>query len=251
MYQSVVDEALDRAAGDVRACPRAWLLGVTPEIAALDFGRGELRATDSSPGMVHALWAGPPDDVQIDDWRTCEVEPASCDVVLGDGVLHLVRFPGEQGEVLARAARALKPGGLLALRLFVPSPRPERIEHVWAAWDEKHVRTPSALKLRLWSALQRRVEEGISLAEVWSAASRHARSVGGVSDPGERTRRMLEALSVYRDAPGRYHLVTIEQAAALVRSASGGALSVERVVESAGYELAERCPILIARKAES
>ena len=81
-----------------------WLAAQARELVALDFSPGMLDVARRRVRAGHVRF------VEHDVTRPWPVEPASCDVVLGNLVLEHVR---ELGPIYAEAARALRRGGQL------------------------------------------------------------------------------------------------------------------------------------------
>ena len=81
-----------------------WLAAQARELVALDFSPGMLDVARRRVRAAHVRF------VEHDITRPWPVEPASCDVVLGNLVLEHVC---DVGPIYAEAARALRPGGQL------------------------------------------------------------------------------------------------------------------------------------------
>ena len=81
-----------------------WLAAQARELVALDFSPGMLDVARRRVRAAHVRF------VEHDITRPWPVEPASCDVVLGNLVLEHVH---ELGPIYAEASRALRPGGQL------------------------------------------------------------------------------------------------------------------------------------------
>ena len=189
--------------------------------------------------MIDALWPGPPGSVVRGDWTAPPFAHESWDVVLCDGGLHLLSYPGGQ-TLLARAIRAvLRPGGRFVTRLFAPPRRRERPEEVIADLRAGRVANVNLLKLRLGMALQEDPASGVALARVWEAVAAN----GDVARVGRSlgwSAAHLATLNSYRDCADRYHFVTLDEAAGSFREA-GWRL---QTVGHGTYELAERCPVV-------
>ena len=81
-----------------------WLATQSRELVALDFSPGMLDVARRRVRAAHVRF------VEHDITRPWPVEPASCDVVVGNLVLEHVR---DLGPIYAEAARTLRPGGQL------------------------------------------------------------------------------------------------------------------------------------------
>src|SRR5262249_8099884 len=126
---SVVQALRERVVRRLPAEPgplRALLFGVTPELAAIAWDRPlELLSVDQSAAMIASVWPGdtPQRRAVRGDWFELPVTPGSIDLALGDGCLSMVDHPDGQARVARSLERALRSGGLFAVRLFC---RPER-----------------------------------------------------------------------------------------------------------------------------
>jgi len=245
VYGSVVD-SWQRAHPDRGA--RGLLLGVTAEIATMRWPeRASLVAVDHSFPMVANVWPKPPHGTAVcADWRTMPLPDRSRDIALGDGCLTLLSIP-EGREAFARnLRRVLVDDGVLALRCFC---RPEQSETPRQVLDDLaggRVRGFHAFKWRFVMAVHgdRGATNGVRLADVWDCWSAE------VGDPEALAARcgwpfeLVRSMEVYRDADTRYRFSTVEE--------SRRSLAPWFTLESqhaGGYELAERCPILIFRPA--
>ena len=90
-----------------------WLAAQARELVALDFSPGMLDVARRRVRAAHVRF------VEHDITRPWPVDPASCDVVVGNLVLEHVR---DLGPVYTEAARVLRPGG----QLFVCELHPYR-----------------------------------------------------------------------------------------------------------------------------
>ncbi len=138
----------------------AMLLGVTTAIALMRWpARTRLLALDSSEAMIRAVWPG---DVPghrravRGNWLALPRQPESCAVVIGDGSLNCVRYPGELRALAAAVSNVLRDDGIFVLRCYVQRAVPERPQDVLD--DLLHTSQPSFhhFKFRLLLAMQRR-----------------------------------------------------------------------------------------------
>lgn len=237
-YQAVVDA--DRGRSVV-------MLGVTPEIYHLKWPPGtDIVALDHTIGMIDSVWAGPRGRALCADWRRMSLAPASRALAVCDGGLHLLSVPDGQAALVQNLARVLSPGGIFALRCFVPPLEPEPAT---AVIDELHagkVANVNLLKLRLAMALQQDPRHGVELGRVWGAL------FGGGVDPVKLAGRAgwhpgeMSALDSYRDCPTRYHFVTLTEVEELFCRDPGGFEMVSVITPS--YDLGERCPVVMLRR---
>jgi hypothetical protein len=217
------------------------LLGVTPELANL--GR-QLTALDWSESMIGHIWPGdgPDRTAMLADWRAIPDAGRKFTAVIGDGSFNCLTLPdvtvvfGQLAKVLARPAR-------LAVRAYVtPSPC-ESLADVRRAAMAGEAGGFHGFKWRLAMALA--AEAGS--AEV-AVADVHARFEALFPD-----RAALAAAAGWSvetiaeiDAYAGSDAVYIFPTEAELLAAIPPVFSKPRLAYSGPYDLAERCPILVA-----
>ena len=235
----------ERAVAGLGRRPQALLLGVTPEIAAMQWPPGtRLVAIDRSAAMIAHVWParGREHGAAVrGDWLNLPLAAASQDIVIGDSPLHQ-GYPHEQRAALASFRRVLSPEGLFVVRYFCAPDRPETPAAVFADLLGGRIGSFHAFKWRLAMALQRTAGEGVAWGAIWEAW--HAE----VRDPEALMRALgwpaaqLRTIDVYRGATARISFPTYAEAQALLGEAFA---PLQKIVPR--YELGERCPIVIAR----
>lgn len=224
-----VSEDIAFTASAIADARRVMILGVTPELVAL--GR-EVIAVDRSSAMIEAVFPRRADArAVVGDWRALPLATGSIDAIAGDGALSTFTFPY---SVLGELARVLVPGGRLALRLFAAPTSRESLADVAAALAAGAITNFHALKWRVAMAL---LDANYNVAV---AAIHRAFANLDVSRWDPRTTGTLD---VYRASDLVYSFpplpVVIEALAA-----AGFAHLATHVPRS--YELAERCPTVLA-----
>ncbi len=153
--------------------PRALLLGVTPEIAAMRWPVGtRLLAIDASPGMIRNVWpapAVPHATAVLGDWTALPVRAAAFDAVVGDAALGIQEYPQPFFGVLREVRRALKDGGLLAARVFTRPERNETLEAIFADLHAGRIASLDFFRWRLAAALHGGRGEGTRQGRMWDA----------------------------------------------------------------------------------
>jgi len=243
VYEGVVD-SWQGAHPDRGA--RGLLLGVTAEIATMKWpGGASLVAVDHSFPMVANVWPKPAHGTAVcADWRTMPLPDRSRDVALGDGCLTLLSIPDGREAFARNLKRVLVDDGVLALRCFC---RPEQVEtprQVLADLESGRVRGFHAFKWRFVMAVHGRAANGVRLADVWDCWSAEVREPDALAARCGWPLESVRSMQVYRDSETRYLFSTVEE--------SRRSLAPWFTLESqqvGGYELAERCPILIFRPA--
>lgn len=228
----------------------AVLLGVTPEIAGLDWPTGtHLIAVDRSRGMIEGVWpfadpASRPDrEVRESDWTMLPLEDASCQLVVGDGCFTLLRYPDQQAKVLDEVARVLAPGGAMIMRYFARLDVPEPMDRVVGDLRAGRIGNFHILKWRLAMALHGPIETGVSVGEIWRAFEDAVPDRQRLADEQGWPRASIDTIDVYRDVDTPYFYPTLEEMAELTQ----GHFDVEWVVHP-DYELGDRCPTVGYRR---
>lgn len=221
------------------------MLGVTAELMGLPWGDGAaLIAVDRSQGMIEALWPGA--HAVRAEWTRLPIEDGSIEIVLCDGGLHLLDFPGGQARMLAEVARVLVSGGVAAMRLFVPRRDRERVSAVLNDLLGGRISDLNVLKVRLAMAMQRDGETGVRLGDVWDRLQDAAPDLDALASGLGWTGGHVHAIDTYRGCEDRYHFIGIEELDSLLRDRRIP-LSVESV-ESPTYPLGERFPTITLRR---
>lgn len=154
---AIVLEATAAALAAAQPDANLLVLGVTPDLIALDWPRHvRLVAMDSSGGMIASAWQpnpSIPSRIICDWWQRMPLDDASIDVAVGDGSLNALPEFEDYPVVLEQVARVLRPGGLLAARCFLRLDPPETPEQVVALAMRGEFPTASAFRFRLALAI--------------------------------------------------------------------------------------------------
>ncbi len=204
---TLFEEIIRRRASDLARPLRGLILGVTPELANLDWPADtELKALDGSGEMVSAVWDRSRGQAIVGSWTATPIETDSQDVIVCDGGVGLLSYPDGQSELLREMVRLLAPGGVFAARLFAPGNCPDSMEQLQADLERGAVPSLDMLKFRLWGLLQADVASGVRPAEVVSTIERF------VGDAATLSRRFgwpaahVETLELHRHNDARYCL---------------------------------------------
>jgi len=225
----------------------ALILGVTPELAALDWPMGSrVLAVDHTEAMIRAIWTGAPSSATLGDWRHLPVRDASIDCAFCDGGLHLLDFPNGQMDLIREVGRVLAVGGRFALRLFLPPSLPESPDDVVNDLFNGRLPNLNVLKLRLGHSLCLDPATGVALAEVFRVIDALAPDLDALADRLRWERLDLRAIESYRDSANRYHFVSLMEVQALFGNAFKE-LVLESLTPGTGV-MGEQCPTAIWRK---
>lgn len=231
-----------------RAAPRVLLLGVTPELAKLNWPSGtKLVALDRAPAMIAAVWPGDTcwRHALCADWFDAPFAPASWDLIVGDGALNMLPTMAHYPRAIATLEHLLAPGGRLLLRLFARPARPETVTEVLRALDTGEIDNFHIFKWRLAMALHGNSDGGVRLADIWQAWH------DGVKDPRALAARRawpthtLETIDAYRDQATRYTFPTLAELRTLL-----SANFVEDDCQLPDYDFGQCCPRFVLRPAD-
>lgn len=247
---SIVEELL---AGEpelfgANAKKRAWLLGVTPEIAAArPLQEIDLFAVERVRAMIDSAWPGDTETrwAICGDWLRAPFADGNFDLAIGDGCLTVVGFPGQLQSLLGSVYRCLRRDGCLLLRLFC---QPDVAEAPAAVIDAVRcgaIGSFHAFKWRLAMAVQGIADApDVAVDAIWRAW--HAAQIDAQELAGERGWSLAEVgtMEFYRGSPARYNFMRFDATIRHLQQAG-----FELVATRTGnYELAERCPHILLKK---
>jgi hypothetical protein len=234
-----VVEALRLAIEDRGA--EVLMLGVTPELAILG---SRMVALDWSQSMIDHIWPGdtPTRRAVLADWRAIPFQTARFSAVVGDGsfnCLTLADVPAVFGEL----SRVLSPGARLAVRAYAtPSPCESlealRLDVMSGAPGGFH-----GFKWRLAMALAGETGDAeVAVADVFQKFETLFPDRAALSAATGWSNETIAEIDAYDGSEAVYIFPTEAQVLAAVPAGFQNA----RFVSSGAYDLAERCPILIA-----
>ncbi|MFZ5562994.1 MAG: hypothetical protein ACOZBW_03010 [Thermodesulfobacteriota bacterium] len=225
------------------AAPVALLLGVTPEIEAMQWpGRTRLLAVDHNLEMIRHVWpgtAGCDSMVICGRWQEPPVAPASAHMVIGDGCFTPLPFPEAYIRVAESLHHVLSPEGCLILRFFTRPPAAQPVSEVLADLEKGKIRSFHAFKWRLaWALHGPSAEDGVCIGDIWQAwhtanvdKNRIGRMLGW-------TPETMATINNYQGRTTRYTFPTKDE----VRNIFAP-LFKETGCMTGTYELADQCPI--------
>lgn len=216
------------------------LLGVTPELARI---HTPLVAVDRNPEMIEALWSG--DDAQRralrGDWTELDssIGPVACAV--GDGSLNVMAFPHPQVRVLERLRALIPEHGGVILRVFARNPT-ETSESVSEVLGRPEISGSfHGFKWRLAMAMCNERGATLEVAELWERFTLGFPNRAALAARTGWSMAEIETVDVYAGSPEAYAFPTRDEFLELAR----GCGFRPRIREVGGYELAERCPLLV------
>ena len=223
---------------------QAVLLGVTPEIALMEWPRGtRLVAIDRSKAMIRAIWPG----AQLGhaalcaEWSNLPLPPASEDIVVGDGCFSTLVTRDEYRAAVRAVRRILRGGGIFLMRFFIRPDVAEPVDRVFDDLLNARIGDFHAFKWRLAMALQMSSASGVRQQEIWQAWSHAAIDPSRLPQPGW-SGRAVSTIDLYEGKEARLYFPTVREFTALMAEAY-----TDIEVRYPTYELGERCPIIAAR----
>jgi SAM-dependent methyltransferase len=215
------------------------LLGVTPQIAALDL-RGV--AVDHNLDMIRAC--PPPTQrwqVLQADWLALPLPERAVTQVVGDGVLSVLRYPDDYAPLLQGLCRVLRDDGKCVLRLFVPPAQTESLADIQRDLTHGRIGSFHALKWRLMMSLcHSQAAYQVSVADVLALFDSAFADRSALLRLTGWPQAVFETIDVYRNSSVSLSFVPHAKLDALFTRFA------RRVRYCTGsYELAERCPIVI------
>lgn len=220
---------------------RVLLLGVTPALATI--GR-EMVAVDRSANMIANVWPGDDDRRRVveADWRWMAPGGHAFSAVIGDGSFNCLVYPAGYEQVFARLAVVLERSARLAVRFFVTPDECEGVDALGEATRAGRVESIHALKWRLAMAIVAQ-QGSVNIAAIdiltrfdalFPDREALARQTGWTADE-------IGTLDFYRGSADVLSFPTVAQ----IRAAIPPGFSNFRLLGSGGYDLAERCPLVV------
>jgi SAM-dependent methyltransferase len=229
------DVAIFARAAGAHAAPRALLLGVTPELATMAWPAGTvLTAIDRSPDMIGALFPAGAGDAITGEWDAIPRPDGAFDVIVGDGCPSNLAYPAQYAAVGAELRRVLAPGGTIAIRLFALPERPETLDDVARDLRAGRIAGFHALKWRIAMAVQP-ADRNVRVADILAGLEAIAPDRAALPWPAET----VATIEHYRGSDVVYSFPTAAEQLA--------ALGLEATLHHPGYELGERCPVIVSR----
>ena len=212
------------------------LLGVTPELAVLP---SDTIAVDWSARMIALAWPG---DTRrrkavLGDWRRLPLASGSVAAAIGDGCLTMLRFPDEQPLLVEQLRRVVRPGGRAVIRCFTTLDPGETVAEVCAAALTGGL-TFHEFKLRFNMAAALETPDGnVRSEQLFGRFETCFPDRVALSRASGWSLAAIAEMDAYR---GSAYLHCYPSRRRLEALAPGA-----RFVETGGYPLADRCPLLV------
>lgn len=225
---------------------RAVMLGVTPKLALMDWPHGSrLTAVEISQAVIDAIWPGDIPGVRraiCASWLAMPLERRSCDVVAGDGSLATCRFPGEVRNLVRSAHALLAEDGVFVFRSYLRPQSQESVDAVFSALFSPKGLSVDRFKMRLFMAMQRSAEEGVSVREAAQLLDRYHLDRRTMKERLGWSSAVIEPFEAWRASEAVYSFPTLSE----LRGVMAEYFDEVSVVYP-GYELGHCCPTLTMR----
>jgi SAM-dependent methyltransferase len=175
------------------------------------------------------------------DWLHLPLREDSCDACIGDGCLNLLSYPLQYELLFDQLRRVLRPGGRLALRVFVRPDAGEACESVCARAMGAGIGSFHAFKLRLAMAIAAASDSpNVPVAVIHQIFTRLVHDRTDLVARSGWSAAQIETIDAYRDAAASYSYPTLSE----VRRSFPQNLR-EIGLRYGSYELSERCPLFV------
>jgi len=221
------------------------LLGVTPELADLS---PNLTAIDRTQAMLDFVWPGDPPQRRalVGNWLKLRLPSASFASVVCDGGALAFPYPGLPTKVMREVANVLIPGGRFVTRVYSAPDAGETLEAVRAAFERGEVGNVHALKWRIAMAIaHERGGPNVPVSEIRDTFERWFPDRAALAAETGWPRDEIDTIDSYAGSDVTYGFPTRRQILDIVPPEFVNA----RFVDVGGYELAERCPLLVLERA--
>jgi hypothetical protein len=220
---------------------RVLLLGVTPELADLAV---QTIAIDRSDSALGCIWPGRTAARRAlkGDWRHLPCAAGSLSAAIGDGSFNCLEYPSDYERVYSELATAVRPGGRIAVRIYVTPSACESIAAVRERTFAGRVGSIHALKWLLAMAIcAERADSNVEVQTILRVFNREFPDRVALGRATGWTDETIAQLDVYERLPDVFSFPTSEQ---VLASVPAGFVN-PRLVAAGTYELAERCPLLV------
>lgn len=217
------------------------LLGVTAELA--DVGK-KTTAVDISKKMIANAWPGDSETRRAvqGNWLDMPLQTREFTAAIGDGVLAGIPL-AEFVTFFAQLARLLLPDARLAIRLYETPEPGETVAQVRAETMAGRIAGFHAFKWRLAMALAAEAKNpAVPVALIHQTFQRAFPDRTALSAATGWSLDDIEEIDAYDGKPMVYQFPTRRELLAHLPEIFAN----PRLVASGDYELAERCPILVA-----
>ena len=216
------------------------LLGVTPELAVL---RSPLIAVDWSARMIALAWPGDTNGRRVvqADWRALPLAGHSVAAAIGDGCITMLRYPNDVRLLFDQLRLVTAPGGRAVIRCFATPEPPETLAEVREAALSGRC-SFHAFKQRLNMATAYESGEiNVASETLFDAFERLFPDRAALARASGWSLDQIAEIDAYHGSCYIHCYPSRGQLLAVIPDWMRGA----SFVETDGYPLAERCPLLV------
>ncbi|HEY2032576.1 MAG TPA: class I SAM-dependent methyltransferase [Rhizomicrobium sp.] len=220
---------------------RVLLLGVTAELA--DLG-DTVVAVDQSRKMIANAWPGDTETRKAvhGNWLTMPLETREFTAVIGDGVMTGIEFP-QYKTLFSQISRLLLPGARLAIRLYETPEPGETVAQVREQTMAGKIAGFHAFKWRLAMAIVAEARHAaVPVARIHQMFRREFPDRAELRAATGWELDEIAEIDAYDGKPMIYRFPTRRELLAHLPAA----FAEPHFQPSGTYELAERCPLLVA-----
>jgi len=215
------------------------LLGATPELAAISWPVStRLWVIDACIDMIQELLGKKKlsisPNLSVGNWLQLPLPDSLIDLVVGDGCFSMLaadNYDNFTREIL----RVLKPSGYCCMRFFIRPAEQESIARIHADFLAGKVNNFHALKWRIAMALQRSLQEGVRLHDIWNIWNHYFKNQ---SDYFSWSEEIGNTIEIYKNNPTIYTFPSLMELKACLDN-KFKSLDFYKPA----YTLGERCPI--------
>lgn len=220
---------------------RVLLLGVTAELANLG---DTVVAVDQSRKMIANAWPGDTETRKAvhGNWLAMPLESREFTAVIGDGVMTGIEFP-QYETLFSQIGNLLLPGSRLAIRLYETPEPGETVAQVQEQTMAGKIAGFHAFKWRFAMAIVAEARDAaIPVALIHYIFQREFPDRAALSAATGWDLDEIAEIDAYDDKPMIYRFPTRRELLAHLPAQ----FENPRFASSGTYELAERCPLLVA-----
>jgi hypothetical protein len=220
---------------------RVVLLGVTPELSGI---ASRTVAVDWSASSVAYIWPGDGATRRAirANWLSMPIGRSSMSAAIGDGSFNCLEYPREYRRVFGELTRVVRPGGLVAVRIYLTPDGVESVEAACAHLTAGRPGTIHGLKWRIANAIAgHQGNPNVPARSIHAVFNSRIPDRQALQQATGWTREDIAQIDAYADLPDAFSFPTVAQ----IRSVACEYFDDVRLVASGAYELAERCPILV------
>ena len=221
---------------------RSLLLGVTPELADVS---PDLVAVDRNFSMIANVWPGNTTSrcAIVGDWRNSNFISGVFSLCLGDGSFCGLEYPDETVALFHELTRIIKSEGRIICRLYLA---PDSAQTIFSLQDEAMsggIGNFHAFKMRLAMALAaQQLKPQVRVETILDAFNALCGNRDELARATGWSRAQIDTIDFYRGSTVLFNLPTKDQFMSVISRI----LPSSRLVSSGTYEMAERCPLLVA-----